>query len=396
MVTAPRPSPLLRIRGSADDGKVRFVELLFDLIFVFSIIQLSHTLAHHYTPLGVLETGMLVLAVWWVWVYSAWVMNWLDPDRPAVRGLVFALMFLGLLMSASIPAAFADRGLAFAGAYVAMQVGRSLFMLAAVWREHGRNYRNFLRITAWLVAAGALWLAGGLAGPELRLGLWLAALAVEVAGPAAGFWLPGLGRSTAADWDISGAHMAERCALFVIICIGETVLVTGRTFAEAAFTATSLAAFAVAFLMTVSIWWVYFQFGHHRAAHLIEHAAAPGALGRAAYTYAHIGIVAGIILSAVGAEFLLAHPLDPASWATATAVLGGPAVFLAGNIWFKGLTARFKPLSHLVGLGLLAAVALATPWLTLLTQGLCAAAVLIVVAAWEWVSLHPREPASPA
>ncbi|MGO8212798.1 low temperature requirement protein A, partial [Rhizobium ruizarguesonis] len=84
---------------------------------------------------------------------------------------------------------------------------------------------TFVRITAWLVVAGVFWIAGGLLEHEARLIAWVIALAIEYAGPAAGFAVPGLGRSTARDWDVSGAHMAERCALFVIICLGEAILV---------------------------------------------------------------------------------------------------------------------------------------------------------------------------
>ncbi|MGO7426381.1 low temperature requirement protein A, partial [Rhizobium ruizarguesonis] len=116
----------LRAKGSASGSKVTFLELFFDLVFVFSISQLSHALAAHYTPLGAAEAALMTFAVWWVWIFTAWVTNWLDPDKMPVRGMLVALMMLGLLLSASIPEAFGDKGLLFAGAYVAMQVGRSL------------------------------------------------------------------------------------------------------------------------------------------------------------------------------------------------------------------------------------------------------------------------------
>lgn len=129
MTNDDRRRGLLRRRGGHEAGRVTFVELFFDLVFVFAVTQLSHTLAAHPTITGALETGLLFLAVWWVWIFTSWVTNWLDPERTPVRLLLLGLMFAGLILSASLPTAFAGGALAFAGAYSAMQVGRCLFML---------------------------------------------------------------------------------------------------------------------------------------------------------------------------------------------------------------------------------------------------------------------------
>ena len=116
-------------RAAANAGRVSFLELFYDLVFVFAITQLSHLLLHHYTPMGAVETALLMLAVWWVWIYTTWALNWLDPRAVPVRLMLYLSMLLGLFMSMSIPEAFGARGLTFALAYVAMQVGRTLFVL---------------------------------------------------------------------------------------------------------------------------------------------------------------------------------------------------------------------------------------------------------------------------
>ena len=108
-------------------NRVTYVELFFDLVFVFAITQISHSLLAHFTPLGVLQVTMLMLAVWWVWVFTSWTTNWLDPEQAPVRVMLFGLMIVGLLLSTSIPQAFGSRGLVFAMAYSSMQVGRTLF-----------------------------------------------------------------------------------------------------------------------------------------------------------------------------------------------------------------------------------------------------------------------------
>src|SRR5204863_5226406 len=113
--------------------------------------------------------------------------------RP-VRLVLLGVMLASLLMSATLPEAFGERGLFFAGAYAAMQVGRALFAVAAFGREPGLR-RTFQRLLAWAVASGALWLAGGVADGPAREALWLAAVVVDYAAPALGFFTPGLGRS---------------------------------------------------------------------------------------------------------------------------------------------------------------------------------------------------------
>jgi low temperature requirement protein LtrA len=379
---------LLRPRHAHEHGKVTFVELFFDLVFVFAVTQLSHRLLRNLDLEGALETGLLLLATWWVWIFTAWVTNWLDPERTPVRLLLFALMLAGLVYSTALPEAFGAAAAAFALAYVAMQVGRSLFML---WALRGGaspgNLRNFQRITLWLAAAGLLWIAGAFLAAA-RPWLWLAALAVEYAGPASGFRVPGLGRSTVADWTVEGGHLAERCALFVIIALGESILVTGATFGERGWDAAAIGAFLVAFVGSVALWWIYFDTGAERGSRRIAADATPGRLARVAYTYCHLPIIAGIIVGAAADELLQAHPLGHAEAAVSACLLGGPALFLLGNILFKGAVAGRLPLSHLVGLALLAILAFLAGDLAPLWLGGAATAVLLLVAGWETCSLR--------
>ncbi len=382
---------VLRPRRGHEDSRVTFVELFFDLVFVFAVTQLSHLLLAHLSLLGVIQTTLLLMAVWWVWIFTSWVTNWLDPEQPPVRLMLFVLMLAGLVLSTSLPEAFESSGLAFAGAYVFMQVGRSLFMLWALGRDRPGNRRNFQRITIWLSLSGVFWIGGALADHGARLGLWGVALFVEYLSPSVGFWTPRLGRSTTADWDIEGGHIAERCGLFIIIALGESILVTGATFSALAWTAATGLAFLAAFVGSVAMWWIYFNVGAERGSRLIASSADPGRLARLAYTYIHLLMVAGIIVSAVADELVLAHPAGHTGPETTLAVLGGPALYLAGNLLFKRATAERLPLSHLVALLLL--VLLVPLAMAGATPGLCAAAatlVLVLVAVWENCSLGPR------
>src|SRR4029079_9685902 len=355
----------LRVRHGREHHRVTFVELFFDLVFVFAVTQLSHGLLKHLTLLGALQTGLLMIAVWWAWIDTTWITNWLDPERPAVRMLLFTLMLGGLVMSSSIPRAFEDRGLAFAMAYVAMQVTRNLFMLWACRRHDAGNYLNFLRITLWHLAAAMFWIAGALVNDaSVRLAIWAVAVGIESIAPVCGFWIPRLGRSATADWVVEGAHIAERCGLFVILALGESILIIGATFSDLAWNAVTVTAFVVSFIGSVAMWKVYFNIGAERSSRYIAASDDPGALARSGYTYVHIAIVAGIIVVAVADELVVTYPHghDGATdLASALVILGGPALYLAGNALFKRLSAPNVPLSHLVGLGFLAILAAAAP-----------------------------------
>jgi len=381
---------LLRKRGDHDHARVTYAELFFDLVFVFAVTQLSHGLLAHLTLLGVIETGLLMMAVWWVWIYTSWITNWLDPDQRPVRLMLFVLMAAGLVMSSSIPKAFGARGLEFAATFAFMQVGRCLFMLWAVRRHDRVNFRNFQRIIVWLSTSAVFWLAGGFSDGWQRIALWALAIAIEYVSPAVGMWVPWLGGSKPQDWKIDGPHLAERCALFVIIALGESLLVTGATFAEMDWDRFAWAAFAAAFVGSVAMWAVYFNVGAERASQHIARAEDPGRLGRSGYTYLHILIIAGIIVSAVADELALAHPHGKADLKTTLVIVGGPILYLLGTALFKKLTSPYFPLSHLVGLGLLVALGFTVNRAAPIHLAVATTAIMVLVAVWEWASLRDR------
>ncbi|MTW09503.1 hypothetical protein GM658_02730 [Pseudoduganella eburnea] len=363
------------------------VELFFDLVFVFAVTQLSHTLLKKLDAEGALQVGLLFMATWWVWIYTVWATNWFDPEKKTVRAALFALLVAGLLMSVSIPRAFSDLGWLFGASIMLQQSGRTLAMLAACRGEDGISLRrNFMRINVWIGGSGLLWVAGGLSAPESRIAWWLAALAVDLAAPMLFYFVPGLGRSTLADWNVDGSHMAERCALFVIIALGESLLVTGATFADLHFDTVTVFAFLLAVLGSILMWWLYFDHGLEQGHHRIVHSQTPGRHARNNYTYLHIPIVAGVIVGAVGDELVLSHPYsgNPAAMA---AIVGGPLIFLSGLALFKWLahTRAWPPLSHLIGIGLLlvlGALAVVMPLSPLLATIGCVL-VLLFVAVWE-------------
>jgi low temperature requirement protein LtrA len=286
------------------------------------------------TVAGALQTLLLLLAVWWAWMDTAWVTNWLDPDRRATRAMLLGAMLASLFMAAAIPDAFVDRGLAFALAFAALQVGRTVFVIWAT-RSDVALRTNFERFLIWRCAAATFWIAGGIGHGSVRTVLWIVAVTIDFLGPLMYFVVPVLGRSQIEDWSIAGDHLAERCHLFLIVTFGESVLVTGATLSDLAWTASSVAAVAVCFAGAAALWWIYFDASAERGTEVISASPTPGRLGRSAYTYWHLPMVAGIIVTAVGDELVIRHPGGEPTTATALTVLGGPALFLGGHAFFK-------------------------------------------------------------
>jgi low temperature requirement protein LtrA len=238
-------------------------------------------------------------------------------------------------MAIAIPGAFGARALLFAGSYVAIQVGRAAFLTFAAAGGGTLERQRASRILLWFTASGVLWLGGAVADGSLRALLWVAALALDYGAPLVTFRVPGLARVSAAAWELETSHFAERFQLFVIIALGETIVVTGATTADLELDATRLLAFALAFLTAAGMWWLYFN----RVADLgrlqLARTADRTLLARDAYTYLHVVMVAGVIVSAVGDELVIAHPGDTLPGAEVAAVVAGPAIYLLAHALFR-------------------------------------------------------------
>jgi low temperature requirement protein LtrA len=379
---------MFRVIVPHQHSRVTYAELFFDLVFVFAVTQISHALLAHFTPLGALQVTLLFLAVWWVWVFTSWITNWLDPQKTPVRLLLFAMMLGGLVLSTSIPKAFDERGLWFAIAYAAMQVGKTIFLWLSTPASRQRIRMNAIRIAAWLSLSAVFWIAGGIADGPSRLALWAVALVIEYISPAVRFWIPRYGASSVADWMIEGGHMAERCGLFIIVALGESIVVIGATFAELTWTTEYVLAFVSALIGSIAMWWIYFHIGAEAGSEELSKSSEPGRLARLAYTYLHMPIVAGIIVTAVADELVLKHPGGHSDLKTVVSAIGGPLLFLFGTLLFKYSFRGFLQLSHGIGIIALCVLAWFASDISPLMLSFSTTAIMIVVATWETISLQ--------
>ena len=241
----------MRIALSREPGAERGVsslELFFDLVYVFAVTQLSHHLLDDLSWATAAETAFMLVALYWAWTYTTWMTNWFDPDTVPVRLVLVFVMLASLLMSVAIPEGFGEYALLFACAYSGMQIGRNAFVVAVTPR--GLFNQNFRQILTWSVLSAPLWVAGGVVDDGLRWALWLGALGLDLAAPLAAYWLPRLSRTPMSQWQIEGAHFGERFQLFVIIALGESIVLAGAT------------AFAVAPMVNASCYHVLFFLGN--------------------------------------------------------------------------------------------------------------------------------------
>ena len=320
-----------RDSDAGEEQRATTLELFYDLVFVFAITQVSHLLLNDLTWVGAGEALLALLVVWWAWNYTTWVTNELDPDSNVVRLLLLGIMLASLLMAVAIPEAFGDHALLFAGSYVAIQVGRHTFLTFASADAGTIERERAGRILAWFVASGALWIAGALVGEPARAVLWVAALAIDYVAPLVLFWIPGRVALSGESWEVRTSHFAERFQLFVIIALGETIVITGATTAGLELNLSRLVAFGLAFLGTAALWWLYFDYVAPTAQERLDRDPNRTRLARDAYTYLHAAIVAGIIIAAVGDELVIAHPTEELPGRELAVVVVGPALYLLAH-----------------------------------------------------------------
>jgi low temperature requirement protein LtrA len=382
------PTRHLRPRDGTEQPTTA-VELFFDLVYVFAVTQLSHLLIDHQSVAGAAHTAFLLLVVWWAWIYTTWMVNWFDPAFGAVRLVIVGAALASLLMSAAIPSAFGTGALLFAGSYVALQVGRNLAGAVLLSRDHALR-DTFERILAWSLASGVLWIVGALVPSSVRFALWGPALAIDLAAPIAGYWTPGRGRSLTSDYTIDGGHFAERFQAFIIIALGESIVVTGATASSQGLSTTVVFALAVAFLSTGALWWLYFgEVAEHSRRHLAA-AEDPGRLARDAYTYLHLPIVAGIIMVAVGDDLLIDHPHHALSNFGIVMMVGGPALYLVGETLFRLRMVGSASPKRVTCVLALCALGLLAGGLPALALSGAVAALLTALALWEYEPLRSR------
>lgn len=308
--------------AAEEERKTSYLELFFDLVFVFAFTQVTALILEDTSLAGFARAALVLALVWWAWSAYTWMTNAIDVESSVTRLMVFAAVATGFFMALAVPDAYQDGGVWFAVAYFVVRILNSALFSWGV-RDDPGNLRATFRLAPWFLAAAFVALAGGFVDSDLRPWIWLASLAIDV-----------LGTLTVAraEWRISPSHFAERYALIVIIALGESVVAIGIGTAGLERDATYALSVVVAITGVVALWWAYFDFTAVAAERALRGASPErrGPLARDVFTYFHYPVVLGIIFYAVAAKKTLEHPLDPLSRAGRWALGLGIAFFLLG------------------------------------------------------------------
>ncbi|MEW2440949.1 low temperature requirement protein A [Micromonospora marina] len=322
------------VRDPEAPRRVTLLELFFDLVYVVALALISRNLVGSVTWERAAESLVMLMALWWTWAITTLVTDLYDPGRTEIKLLIVAVMFGALLMTTAIPEAFGSRGLVFAGTYVAIHLGRGLFLMPTVRRDAQTN-RRAVRIFVWFAVSAVPWLVGALAAHgTARLWFWAGALAIDYLGFRLAYPVPGLGAVPDAQRRVTAEHLSERYQQFFIIALGDAVLVAGTVFSLHHSEAENLAAFTVAFATTLLLWRIYVHKSGELLPDAIARAAQPSRfLNTAPYT--HLLMVAGVVTTAAGFDLVLLEPTGHTPPAWLAVVLGGPALFLIGRGAFE-------------------------------------------------------------
>lgn len=393
------PEPVPRrarppVRDPEAPRRVTLLELFFDLVFVVALALISRNLVHGLDWTSAGQAMILLAALWWTWAITTLITDIYDAERTEIKLLVTAVMFGTLLMTTAIPEAFEARGLAFAAAYVAIHLGRGLFLMPTV-RRHRQSQRRAARVFTWFAVSAVPWMVGAYVSGNARLVLWALALAIDYVGFRLAYPVPGLGVVPDTQRNVTAEHLSERYQQFFIIALGDAILTIGTMFSLDHSEAENLASFAIAFATTLLLWRIYVHKSGELLPLAIATAKAPNKfLATAPYT--HLLMVAGVVTTAAGFELVLKHPLGRTPPAWVAVILGGPALFLLGRSAFEYEVFSRVSLSRPGGLLALLSFAPAALFLPPLYTSLAAMLVLAGVALADTRRSRGRPPEAPA
>jgi low temperature requirement protein LtrA len=314
------PAPI----ASPEDQKVTFVELFFDLVFVFCVTQVVSLLHDGVTWKAVGEVVLVFWLVWWGWTQFTWALNAADTTHPSVEVATLVATGVAFFLAVGIPSAFHGHSLWFAGTYVTVRVLGLLVYDWVAWAD--ASQRAAVRYFS-LVSVGGLVsvLVGGYLGGTWQYVWWAIAIGLDLVAA-------GIGGS-AEGWNLHPEHFSERHGLFVIIALGESVIVAALSLAEGEWPAQQVVAAVLAVAVAGTMWWSYFARSKQELDHALE--AVEGRersmLARDAYSVIHFPMLLGIIAFATTVEHALAHPADPLG-AAGRALLASSVLLFAGGM----------------------------------------------------------------
>jgi low temperature requirement protein LtrA len=305
------------------------VELLWDLVFVFALTQVTRLLSQDLSWAGFGRSLLVLALVWWAWSAFVWAANAQEATSSVLRGVLLFAMVLIFIAGLAVPHAFDDSGTLFATTYAGVRF-LHLGLYADASRRGNASWQAIAGFSLTVVIGMALLVAGSFFEGTTRVALWALAIAIDYAGPA---WLTR--ERLRGLQQVAVAHFAERYSLFVIICLGESIVALGVGANDRPLDAELVAAVTFGLLMTIALWWTYFDRFAATAEERLRRHDDPVLAASDGYSYLHLLLVAGIIVFAVGAKVMIHDVAEPLDDASRLALCGGTALYLIGHVAFR-------------------------------------------------------------
>ncbi|MEU5672551.1 low temperature requirement protein A [Micromonospora sp. NPDC047753] len=387
------------LRSETTRQRATFLELFLDLVFVFALTRISARLITDFTDgqrgvyAGLGQALLLFLALWAVWSVTVWSTSWLDPDNSIVQAVIIMTLVGSMTMAVAVPDGFGARASLFAITLVTLQIGRVVFFRVV---GHGRpDPQQSIRILFWFGVSAPFWIVGGLVGDgRARGALWTLAVLIDYTGLFLGWPTPRLGARRLGVQTIAAEHLAERYQQFLLIALGEAIFVIGLAFSGSEFHTDQTGGFVLALASTVLLWRIYFHVAGGMLGAAVDRSRNPARLATD-MAFAHMAMIAGIVLTGVGFELFITEPRGhvPATWLIA--IFGGPALFLAGRSTLEYQVFGRVSRSRIAGLLTLGLLTPAAPHLRPLTAGAVAAVVLLGIVAADTRRSRRQPPDTP-
>ncbi|MCO1593763.1 low temperature requirement protein A [Micromonospora sp. RHAY321] len=336
MTTGGSTALVRRMEGAA---RATLLELLFDVVFVAALALISTLLTEEHSWSGSAKVLLMLTAIWWTWSITATTTEFYDPQQRPIQAILMIAMVGSVGMAVALPMVTTAHRLVFVIAYVGTHLLRCIILVTALYRQgHRTALERATRFLFWFTVSGVFWVAGALPHSP-NWALWTVAITIDLVAAAARYPTPRLGRVPVAQYERTTEHLGERYQQFVILALGDIILLPTLQVSRGGLDLLRLTALLCAFATMLLLWQIY----AYRASELLQAAGANAGRPPRLAPYTHLVLLAGVVVTAASFELVVHHPTGttPARWLVL--IIGGPALFVLGRVLFTLLVSAVVP-----------------------------------------------------
>jgi len=303
--------------------RVTQLELFFDLVFVFTITQLTSLLTERLTWRSVWHVVVMFGLIFWMYDGYAWLTNAVSAEGTRRQLILLGGMGGYLVLAVAVPDAFSSTGVTFAIAWLVITAIHAGLYVTFAAESSSSAMRS---LAPWNLGAAVAVLAAAAVGGRVQEYVWTVVVLV--------LWFA---TRVSSDFEIGPSHFVERRELLVLVALGESVVAAGIGARHLPVDLTLVVAVLLGLVLSAELWWTYFGEGDKEVERAFRGATGADRVREAfvGFGYAHGLMLVGVILAAVGLRLVVADPNARLDAGAAFVLTGGAALFLAGDGWFR-------------------------------------------------------------